>query len=361
MKEYIYKIIFILFLIPLLAFTNNDKKKYEKSRTINKVFKVNSDAIIGVDNKYGNINIITWSKNRVEIEVKITVKGNNLDAVKDKLASIDVEFNATKNRVKARTIFTKNTSRWSWFKRSNNTNYQINYYIKMPVSNHVNLENDYGAISLNKLEGKATINCDYGKITIGELLNNTNNIELEYCASSTISYMKKGNINIDYSKLTIEKSERIKINSDYSTINFNEILDLDFNADYGSVRVDKAQKINGNGDYTSIKFGTIYKSVQIDTDYGGIKIRNLANNFDFVNITAEYTRIKIGVAPNCNFNFVVDLSYAGFRYNKEKVDMIKSIVKTSKKYYKGTYGEKKTNSKITIKSRYGGVSIRENN
>ena len=49
---------------------------------------------------------------------------------------------------------------------------KINYTIKMPVNNSLNLNNDYGAINLNKLDGKATINCDYGKLIIGELNSN---------------------------------------------------------------------------------------------------------------------------------------------------------------------------------------------
>ena len=50
-----YKLLLILFLIPL-AITATDKKgKYTKSKTINKEFKVTKNATLNVNNKFGNI------------------------------------------------------------------------------------------------------------------------------------------------------------------------------------------------------------------------------------------------------------------------------------------------------------------
>jgi len=39
--------------------------------------------------------------------------------------------------------------------------------------------------------------------------------------------------------------------------------------------------------------------------------------------------------------------------------MRKNIEKSSKKYYEGTYGKGSSNSKLIIKSQYGGVKINE--
>ena len=55
----------------------------------------------------------------------------------------------------------------------------------------------------------------------------------------------------------------------------------------------------------------------------------------------------------------MNLQYARFRYNDDNVDMYKSIEKSSKKYYEGTYGKGTSNSKLIIKSQYGGVTLKE--
>jgi phage gp45-like len=356
----IFKISLILFLIPLVSFANNDKKyKQEKSRTIKKEYSVSSDATVKLDNKYGNLNITTWNKNRVEITVKITVKGNSQSTIEKKLRDIDVEFHANSDMVSAKTRIPRSSSSWSFWGKSNKLSYQINYTVKMPASNNVELNNDYGNIQLDELNGSADIDCDYGKIIIGELNNSNNSINMDYCKGSTINFMKSGSVNADYSKLTIDKTDKVKINSDYSNITVESSNKVTFNADYGSITVNDVRDITGNTDYVSVRLGTVSKNLNIDADYGSIKIKELARGFERVEISGEYAGITIGVKPNTNFDFMIDLQYASFRYGDANVDMRKRIVKSSKKYYEGSYGKGSSNSKVIIKSQYGGVRIKE--
>lgn len=353
----LYKILFLLLFIPTLLVAND--KKHEKSKNIRKTFSVNKNATLYINNKYGNVNVATWNENRIEINVKITVKGNDLSNVERKLKAIDVQFESTPSLVEARTIIEKTKSSWSWW-GSNNTNYKINYFVKMPITNNADLNNKYGNIELDKLEGKSNINCDYGKIQIDQLLNETNNINLDYCGTSEINFMKSGNLSVDYSKLTIQKSESLKVNADYSTMKIGTATDVDFNSDYGSISVDDASNINGNSDYASIKIGTLRKNLKINTDYGGVRVRNIEKGFQSIVIDGSYAGIKLGTSSDNNFNFIVDLGYAGFGYPDDHVKMFKSINKSSKKYYEGIFGKNNSSSTITIKSRYGGVSLKLN-
>ncbi|MGB1284122.1 MAG: hypothetical protein ACPG44_06610 [Polaribacter sp.] len=354
----IYKITFLFLLIPYISFGNNGDKKHEKNKIIEKKFSVNADAKVSLNNRYGNLHITTWNKNEVDIKVEIIVKGDDLEVVEDKLASIDVDFDASASFVNAKTIFGNKKNSWSWWKKSKNMNYQINYTVRMPKSNSVDLDNDYGAIYLDKLSGQADINCDYGKISVGELSAPNNSINLDYCSKSTIAYMKSGNVNVDYSKLTIEDSKKIRFNTDYSTIVCNKAETINFNADYGSITFDDVVNVSGNSDYTSMRFGNVRKNLKIDTDYGSIKIANLSKGFESVDISSEYAGIRIGIEQGNVFDFVLNLQYAGFKRNDSNIELFKSISKSSKKYYEGKYGKGNTNSKIKISSQYGGVSFK---
>lgn len=355
----IYKITLLFLLIPLLASAHIDDKKHEKSKTIKKEFTVNADAKVALNNRYGNLNITTWDKNRVEIEVTITVKGDDLDSVEDRLADIDIEFEASSSLVYAKTRFEKEQKSWSFWKKNSNISYQINYKVKMPKTNAADLENDYGNIYLDNLSGKADIKCDYGKIYIGKLSANNNNINLDYCSSSTINYMKSGNINIDYSKITIEKSENLKVSADYSTLKIGQVGDLNFNADYGAIAIDEAVNVHGNSDYVSMRFGTIKKNLIIDTEYGAISVKRLLKDFEKVDIDGQYAGIKIIVDAAAVFDFELDLQYASFKREDDRIEYYKKISKTSKKYYEGKFGKGNSNSKMQIRSEYGSVSIKE--
>ncbi len=314
MKKQLYNLILALLFIPIAANANDiGKFKHEKSKSIKKEYSVNADATLKVDNRYGNVDVISWNENRIVIEVKITVRGDNEEKVLDKLDRIDIEFEGSRSLVYAKTIIDKNKSSWSWnWGRKSNVNYEINYRIKVPITNNANLINDYGSISLNELKGDASINCDYGKIIIGELHSINNKINIDYTNNSTVGYMKGGSINADYSKFTIEEAGNVKLNADYTTSIFEKINDLTYNCDYGSLTIDEASSVIGNGDYLSAKLGTIAKTVKIDADYGSIKIENLRDGFESVDISTSYAGIKIGIPKNSSFNFELQLSYAGF-------------------------------------------------
>ena len=356
-----YKILLILLLIPVVGIANpNPKKgKYEKSRTIKKEYSVNADALLKISNKYGNVDVISWNENRVVIEIKITVSGDNEDKVISRLEKIDVEFHNSSSEVSAKTIIEKPSSSWfSW--GNSNINYQIDYKVKMPITNDANLTNDYGSISLNELKGKAKINCDYGKILIGSLYHTDNSINIDYTSNSVIEYINSGKINADYSKLRVEKAKNIDLNADYTTTVFEDIEDLSFNCDYGKIEIENSNIIIGNGDYLTMRFGTIYKKLKIDADYGGLRVNKLMNGFDSVYIHSDYTGIKIGLDKEASFNFIAKLSYGGFSYDGDNINYSKKVVKSSSKYYEGYVNKDNSGSNVEISSDYGSVKLYNN-
>ncbi|MEX6625577.1 hypothetical protein [Tenacibaculum salmonis] len=353
----LYKLIVLLFFIPNILVANNDKK-YEETKTIHKNFSVNKNATLYVSNKYGNIQVSSWDKNHIVIEVKIIVKGDNINNIKNKLNAINVLFESSNNLVKASTKIENSKFNWSSW-GNNNINYKINYHIKIPLTNNADLNNKYGNIELDRIKGKVNINCDYGNVEIDELLNESNNINLDYCENSEINFIKSGNVNIDYSKLTINNSKSLIVNNDYSTIKIGKIENLKFNSDYGSLSANNITQFTSNSDYTNIKIKTLKKNLTLKSNYGTIKIENLKKDFDKIIIDGNYTSIKLGANIENNFNFKINLTYANLRYPKEKTTIFKSIEKNSTKYYEGIFGNE-TNSNVNIKSNYGGISIKLN-
>src|SRR5690606_3698010 len=179
------QILFTLALTPVAISANVDNDnlngRYTKEKTIKKEFNVNADALLKVNNSYGNLNITSWNENRVEIEVHIKTNGNNEERVQERLDEIDVEFENSSSMVSARTLFgdRNNSWGWSWGKR-NSVSVQVNYNIKLHVKNSVNISNDYGSIFRDRIDGHAKITCDYGKMDIGELRVRNNELKFDY-------------------------------------------------------------------------------------------------------------------------------------------------------------------------------------
>jgi hypothetical protein len=354
----LYKTVLTFLLIPAFIFANNGEGsgKYTKEKKLHREYEVSATATVKIDNSYGNIDIVTWNENRVVIDITITTNGNNEDKVIKKLNEIDVLFDNSPNMVSAKTKFDNNRSWWNW--GSSNVNMKINYVIKMPISNNVDLENDYGSINLDKLEGRAKIDCDYGKITTKELMADNNVISFDYTNNSYFEYIKSGKINADYSGYTVAKTNDLSIEADYTKSNVEIAEDVTYDCDYGSLTIGKANNVKGDGDYLTLRLGDIYKNVSINADYGSLKIDNMTANAGDIDITSDYMKITIGFSEGYHFNFDINLSYGSLR-DTDGFDFSKRTEKSTSKYYSGFYGSSSSGNTINIDSDYGSVTFKK--
>lgn len=357
-----YKTLLFIFLLPAILFANHGKLKgkYTKEKTINKEYVVNPNAELQVKNSYGNIDIITWNENRTVIVVTIRTNGNDEVKVQQRLDDITVEFTGNASLVTAKTKFKNKKKYWKWWGSKNNKiSIEINYTIKIPVTNSVDLNNNYGAISINKLEGIAKINCDYGHLFIGELLAEDNYLNFDYTSKSTIGYMKSGKINADYSDFTLDKVERLELDADYTDSEIIEATNINYNCDYGKVVIGKVKTLVGNGDYVNHRIGTVTGSLKLISDYGSIKIKRLTASVNNATIDADYTGIKIGFDNDFNFDFNFNLSYASFK-GEENVTVKHSSINGKNKKYSGFHGVEYSGSSVNVNSEYGGLTLIKN-
>ncbi|WP_289062082.1 hypothetical protein [uncultured Zobellia sp.] len=363
MQKLQYKSIALFFLmVPMLlmANTREPKGKHSKEKTIKKEFYVNADALLKVNNSYGNVNIISWNENRILIEVHIKTNSNNEEKAREKLDGISVDFEASKSIVSARTTIDNNNSRWGWnWGKSNNVNMQINYTIKLPVKNNVDLDNDYGSISIDRVDGHAKINCDYGRLDIGELRGRNNQLNFDYTTKSTISFINSGKISADYSGFHIEKAGDLIISADYTNGSVAQMKNLQYNSDYGKIEIAEVNNIQGTGDYINVQLGTVHGNVDIVADYGSLKIANMAQDAGNMQLRTDYTGVKIGYDPNYHFNFEIKTSYSGVS-GKDDFEINISEEKNTSRFYKGYYGSNNSGNSVSISSDYGGVSFYKN-
>lgn len=355
---------FALALIPLVAMGHMDSDKlngrYTKEKTIKKEYNVNPDALFKVKNSYGNVTLTSWNENRVEIEVHIKTNGNDEDRVQERLDEIDVEFENSPDMVSAITRFGDRSNSWGWsWGGRKKVSVQVNYTIKLPVKNSVNLSNDYGSIILDRIDGHAKISCDYGKLEIGELRGRNNELRFDYTSRSTFDYINSAEIIADYSGFTIEKAGNLNIKADYTNAVVEEMDNLQYGSDYGSIDVRNVNNVEGNGDYIGVKLGNVHGNVAITSDYGSIKIDRMAADAGNIEIGSDYTGIKIGYDPAYHFDFEISTEYAGVS-GKEDFEINISKEKSTEKYYRGFYGKANSGNRVSITSDYGGISFYQN-
>lgn len=346
-----HKLTLILLMLPVLSFAGIVKGKYTRERKIEKNFSVNSTAALQVMNKYGSVTITTWDQDKTDIEVTITVSGNNEETVQKRFNSIDVNITGTNSLVEAYTKFGS-------FNRGN-VSMEINYVVKIPKNGTLGLGNMYGDIRLGRIYGGTNIQIQYGSLHIEEANSDVNKLDLQYASGSKIGYIKTATIKMQYSDIDGGKAGKLTLNNDYSNVKFNQIEDININMDYGNLSLGTADKVVIEGDYSNFKCERLNNLLTVSMDYGSVKVNNVASTTRNIAITTDYSDIKLGFSPDMGFSFECDLQYGGLS-GKDYLNFIEKIEKNSSAHYKATSDRGAGNCKVRINSEYGGVKIFRN-
>ncbi len=330
--------------------------KHTKEKKLRKEFNVSANSELNIDNSYGNVDITTWNENRVVIEVIIKTNGNDEEDVEEKLDEINVEFNQNSNGVSAKTHFSKDKRSWwkNLFDGFNNVNMEVNYIVKAPVGNKLDISNDYGGIYIDKTTGNAKINCDYGKIDIGELRGTSNFLNFDYTRNSRIGYVTNAEIRADYSDFEVDEAESLEVSADYTDSKVGKVTRMQFSCDYGSMNIDKVKELKGNGDYLTVKINRVFTSLDLTMDYGSLSVEKLIKGTRQVDINTDYAGVKLGYDNEMAFNFSVKTSYGDIN-GLDGLEVQKRNQQNTSNEVSGYYGSSNERGYVNISTSYGSV------
>lgn len=346
MKQ-IYNLI-VLFFVPLFVLANEVKYSHEKEKTISKTFETSAEALTQISNSYGNINVYLWNENKVAIQVKIKVSGYNEAKVTERLKVISATFDGNASKVSAKTTFSGKN--WS----TNNMNYEINYIVKIPRNGSINLTNKYGNIAVENLNGTASIDCQYGSVTLGTLKNKSNQITLAYSQNSSVEFIENVQLKCSYSKIDCKQANQVTFNGNYNTFTSQNTKTLQMATNYTKVNIKNSQKLSVDGNYLTLNFGEISQSATIDSNYSSIQM-TMTNKTDQLLINGNYSHSKISCAPDAAFDFDFMVGYGSF---KEELGLkyTEKYEKNTSKSYNG-YFNSPGKSKLKITTNYGNIQL----
>ena len=82
-----------LLLIIGISFSISAQDGKEVSKEISENYKVTKDFTLGIESKYGSIDIVKWDKNELEVVVEMKVKASSEDKANKILEKIDIDIN----------------------------------------------------------------------------------------------------------------------------------------------------------------------------------------------------------------------------------------------------------------------------
>lgn len=302
----------------------------EKVKTISKTYAADTNDKLSISNQYGKVVVNTWAKKEFRIDIEIKSYESSDSKAQEQLDAVSISESKQGDLVSFKTnIDKRNISWWSRTKngKEEKRGVQVNYVVHMPVKNPLDLTNRYGSTVLPDLEGPLSINSSYGSLTAQTLNNPANRVKVSYGSASIEGYS-------------------------------SGMLDVS----YGSLKLASADKLSADIRYSSAKIGKLTSGGNLDLAYGDCKVESVDKSIRSLIINSSYSGLTMRIDEAANFNFDVTVSYAGFNFNDDRVNIIsKTPDENAKgwnptKNYKGTYG-KGSESRVIIKSNYGGVKF----
>ena len=110
MKHLLCKLCILLLVI---SFSSNTLTAKEFKKNIKKEYAISPNGTVALSNKYGIINVQTWSKNQVKIEVTITVNARNQGDADFVFEKININCSKSGDYIKAKTEIRKTSSSWA--------------------------------------------------------------------------------------------------------------------------------------------------------------------------------------------------------------------------------------------------------
>ena len=261
---------------------------YRKDKQITRTFKIDPATELKITNKYGNIELISWDKDSVKIEVKMEVQDKKEEKAKSSIETLDVDFVNSKYFVEAKTNLGNDASFWSNVKeKTGNIKTQVDYKIYLPATIEIKIENKYGDVYLGDHLGKATIILSNGDLKAHALLGETT-IDLEF-AYANIKRLDNGTLNLSYhSEIQITDAVALVIDSQSSRVNIENVTTLDITSKRDKYRIENVRVLDGNYAYTYTEVQNLEGHISVKAKYGDIDIKNIGNSvsaitFDVVN------------------------------------------------------------------------------
>jgi len=299
MKLFNINLLCFLFLLPVMGFANNGEKKgkHTEEKRIHKEFKFVEGMNLNIHNSYGNIDITAWDGDKIIVDVLVIVNGKSETEVKQLINKIDVTYNVNHNDGIVTLLTKKKTYKHHEYR-------EIHYQVKVPKNCHLNIDNNYGDISIDESEASISLKTYYGNIKAGRLMGITK-LETSFSQRNTFEYIKNGAIKGQFCDYTIKKAETLDVVEMTSSNGvINNVDNLKYKCNYGSLMIDNIHtSIDGKGEYltTNIENCLATKKVKIEAYYGYIDIKNWNNSsaeFDIDN-----AKLAIGYNPKVPFEF----------------------------------------------------------
>ena len=319
----------------------------EKTKKFNKSWDASQIETVDISNKFGEVKFKNEGGSQITVDVLVTVEATSDSKANDLLDMIEVDFSTSGKTAKAETSIENN------FKSQRR--FSIDYVVNVPTDKNLIVSNKYGNVVVNQLTGNGNFNIQYGNITAVSLKGTNTMLDLAY-GNGNIEATGNIEAEINYSNITLGESGNLKLNSKYSNVELDNAKDVQANSKYDKFNFGDIVSCTADTKYTQLRIAKLFKSLQIGSGYGGIKVENVAPDFESISITNSYGQILLGL-NDANYTLDAKCDYCGISYPEDRYKGNRAKENTSIEL-QGKVGNAGGGT-VVVKSRYGEIKLKE--
>ncbi|MCX2745739.1 hypothetical protein OO013_17790 [Mangrovivirga sp. M17] len=311
-------IFFLIMVISAFSIIAENKADVRKEKKYDKQFKVNNSTVVMIKNKFGKVNIVPWNQNYVKIDIEIVVEAKNDDRADKLLDKISIEFiggdNSSEVGAKTDMKGSMNTSKGEKF--------EINYEVKVPASQPMDVSHQFGPLVIGDLKGKLEINHQHGNAMLGKIVGNGSTIDMQF-GDLDVEELSNAEVEIQHcGNVSIEKANKIQLESQHSNIRFGRVSSVEIELQHGKFHADNIESINGDVQFSKFTIGTLTKKLSLDVQHtGSFKIDKVTASVNEINLDVQFSSPTIQFENLNAWTMEIDVNHgkvsypSGFSFN----------------------------------------------
>ena len=197
LRTYSFLSLFLLFTLHTRAEDGVDKSKdYTKS------YPLSSGDRVSLHNQFGKVDVHTWDKSEIKVDVHIKVSSSTESEVDYILDHIRIDDSKDGAEVRFKTNLDLNDHGSG---RHHKQTFSIDYTVYLPATQTMKLENSFGAITLPDYAGALEVTSKFGSLDAGRL-GAVKSLDVEFGKANIASVNgNDGTILIKFSKADLSE------------------------------------------------------------------------------------------------------------------------------------------------------------
>jgi len=348
------------FVMPAMTSIAQD----EVEKEILKTYPIDADGTVSIENKYGDIEIIGWEKDFVEIKIEVIVKGKNEDRIETLLGRIQPDITARSSFINIETDFTEEKRNFftNLFRTVtadfNRSNLDINYLIRLPSKVRLEIINKFGDVLINDYEGRMDVELEYGDLRILGAVDDAR-VDMKFGKFHTSNEFT-GRLIIKNGEVDIQKSDYLSLDASGSEIKIESINKLVLISNKDDIEVEKVNSISGNIRFSDIEIEKAGEMLQLDLHYGSVTANSFSLNHPTILLNGNSSNMTINV-EGISFALDATLIEGQMRLPKTVANLESNMIdeKEKKRQVTATYGKDQKGS-MKIIGKKGDIFLKEN-